>query len=43
MKGVVSFYNKNLFKLRCDEVQYVDGLAIKLMGNGTLQAEKVVQ
>jgi len=41
MKGVIGFFNKNLFKLRCDEVQYGDGLAIKLMGNGKLQAEKV--
>ncbi|XP_045830975.1 receptor-like protein kinase [Trifolium pratense] len=43
MKGVISIYNKNLFKLRRDEVQYVDVLAIKLMGNGKLQADKFVR
>ncbi|XP_045830498.1 receptor-like protein kinase [Trifolium pratense] len=43
MKGVISIYNKNLFKLRRDEVQYADVLAIKLMGNGKLQADKFVR
>jgi len=42
MKDVVDFYNKNLFKLRCYEVQYGDGHAIKLMGNGKIQSVKVV-
>lgn len=42
MKDVIDFYNNYLFKLRCDEVQYGYGLSIKLMGNGKLQAEKVV-
>ena len=42
MKAVIDFYNKNLFKQRCDEVQYGYGLSIKLMGNGKIQSEKVV-
>ncbi|CAJ2634015.1 unnamed protein product [Trifolium pratense] len=43
MKGVIDFYNKNLFNLRCDEVQYgADGLVIKLMGNGKIRYEIVV-
>jgi serine/threonine protein kinase len=42
MKGVIEFYNKNLFNLRCDEVQYGgDGLVIKWMGNGKIRSEKV--
>jgi len=32
-------YNKNLFKLRCDKVQYCDGLVVKLIGNGKIQSE----
>ncbi|KAK2377453.1 receptor protein kinase [Trifolium repens] len=41
MKGVIGFYNKKLFKIRCDEVQYGgDGLVIKLMGNGKILSEK---
>jgi len=31
MKDVVNFYNTNLLKMRSDEVQYGDGLVIKLM------------
>jgi len=40
MKGVIGFFNKNLFKLRSDEVQYGDGLAIKLTGNGKIESVK---
>jgi hypothetical protein len=40
MKDVIGFYNKNLFKLRSDKVQYCDGLVIKLMGNGKIRSEK---
>ncbi|XP_012568642.1 uncharacterized protein [Cicer arietinum] len=42
MKGVIGFYNMNLFKQRCDEVEYGDGLAVKLMGNGKIHVEKIV-
>jgi hypothetical protein len=42
MKDVIAFYDMNLFKLRCDAVEYRDGLSIKLMGNGKIQSEKVV-
>jgi hypothetical protein len=42
MKYVINFYNKNLFKMRFDEVQYGDGLSIKLMENGKFRSEKVV-
>jgi len=38
MKDVVNFYNKNLFNMRSDEVQYGDGLIIKLMGNGKIES-----
>ncbi|AET00008.1 LRR receptor-like kinase [Medicago truncatula] len=41
MKVVIGFYNKNLFKMRYDEVQYGDGLVVELMGNGKIQYKKV--
>ncbi|PNX80839.1 receptor-like protein kinase, partial [Trifolium pratense] len=42
MKDVIAFFNMNLFKLRCDEVDYRDGLSIKPIGNGKIQSEKVI-
>ncbi|XP_012568576.1 uncharacterized protein [Cicer arietinum] len=41
MKGVIRFYNSNLFKQRCDEVEYGDGFAVKLMGNAKIHVEKI--